>query len=77
MKASYYSTIGRPRLHLKDEASGLSLDLEPPRDTMLDMVRQNMHWLLHNGTGEERAALFEQALEVSTIAKQPLGEPGG
>lgn len=59
MKASYYSTIGRPRLHVKDEATGLTLDLELPRDLMMDTVCENARWLLHNGTAEEVKALFE------------------
>ena len=59
MKASYSSTIGRPRLHLKDDASGLILDLQPPREVMVDMVRENARWLLHNGDCSEIEALRE------------------
>lgn len=69
MKASYYSTIGRPRLHLKDEASGLTLDLEPPRDVMMDMVRENARWLLHNGTDAEQAELLNFAHDL--LAARP------
>lgn len=68
MKASYYSTIGRPRLHLKDEVSGLTLDLEPPRSVMLELVRENALWLLHNGTSDEREELFTLGRELCEIA---------
>lgn len=64
MKASYDSTIGRPRLYIKDDASGLTLDLELPRDLMMDTVRENARWLLHNGTDGERKALLDLAHDL-------------
>lgn len=67
MKALFCATIGRPRLHLKDEATGLSLDLEPPRETMISMVVESARWLLHNGTDEERSLLATTCKEIADI----------
>lgn len=64
MKASFYATIGAPRLHVKDEGSGLAIDMAMPREIMFDMIRENAHWLLHNGTDEERIQIKELARDV-------------
>ena len=64
MKASYYATIGVPRLHVKDKVSGLVLDMAMPREVMFDMIRENAHWLLHNGTEGERVQIKELARDI-------------
>ena len=67
MRASFNGTVGRPSLHLKDDASGLTLSIEPPRAVMSEMVRSNAQWLYHNGTDEERADLFVLAREILDV----------
>ena len=68
MKTSYQAAIGRPRLHLKDEGTGFALDITVPREIMLDIARENLHWLLHNGTDAERTEIKEIARDINRIS---------
>ena len=68
MKTSYQAAIGRPRLHLKDEVTGFALDMTVPREVMLDIARENLHWLLHNGTDAERTEIKEIARDINRIS---------
>ena len=65
MRTSFYATIGKPRLHVKDEASGFTLDLEPPRETMLAIAGETVRWLLHNGTEDEREAMRLLGVDIA------------
>lgn len=64
LTASFYATIGAPRLHLKDAESGLAIDMAMPREIMFDMIRENANWLLCNGTDAERVKIKELARDV-------------
>lgn len=67
MKTSYQAAIGRPRMHLKDEVTGFALDMTVPRGLMLDIARENLHWLLHNGTDAERTEIKAIARDIGRV----------